>query len=362
MTSVWDSIVGQPRALDQLQHAASQPVHAYLMVGPEGCGKEEASRAFAGILLSGTDDASDRVNQLALRGAHPDLHEVRREGASILVEQANEVIRLASVTPSEGTNKVIIMHEVNLMQPTAIARLLKTLEEPPAGVHFIMLADQIDDTLATIVSRCIAIHFGLLDADLIEKVLIDEGSHRHTAQAAAKSAHGSLTRARLLATDPQLAQRREFFANIPKRIDGTGATVASIVENILSLIDDAAEPMHHQHELEVENLEKTLAVMGVKRGGKKALEERHKRELRRHRTEELRAGLTEIAGVYRDELARNAHIHRPESYVNAINRLHQAMRTLSLNVNEAIMLRDLIWSLPSPSADAAMQLLTEHAE
>jgi DNA polymerase-3 subunit delta' len=106
--------------------------------------------------------------------------------------------------------------------------------------------------------------------------------------------------------------------------------------------------MQNQHEREIENLEKTLAVMGVKRGGKKALEERHKRELRRHRTEELRAGLTEVAGVYRDELARNAHIHRPESYVTAINRLHQAMRTLSLNVNEAIMLRDLIWSLPSP--------------
>ena len=167
------------------------------MVGPEGCGKEEASRAFAGILLSGTDSASDRINELALRGAHPDLHEVRREGASILVEQANEVIRIASVTPSEGSGKVIIMHEVNLMQPTAIARLLKTLEEPPPGVHFIMLADQIDDTLATIASRCITIHFGLLDAELIEKVLIDEGSHRHTAQAAAASAQARATAARV---------------------------------------------------------------------------------------------------------------------------------------------------------------------
>jgi DNA polymerase-3 subunit delta' len=359
---MWDSIVGQTRAVEQLQHSVVRPVHAYLMVGPEGCGKEEAARVFAGILLSGTDDINNRVNELAFRGAHPDLHEIRREGASILVEQANEVIRIASVTPTEGTNKVIIMHEVNLMQPIAIARLLKTLEEPPPGVHFIMLADQVDDSLATIVSRCISIHFGLLDTDLIVNTLIEEGAHRGAAQAAAASAHGSLTRARLLASDPQLAKRREYFTNIPKRIDGTGATVASIVENILMLIDDAAEPLQQQHALEIENLEKTLAVMGVKRGGKKALDDRHKRELRRHRTEELRAGLTEIASVYRDELARNAHLHRPESYVNAVARLHQGMRTLSLNVNEAIMLRDLIWSLPSPSADAALQLITEHTE
>ena len=99
--------------------------------------------------------------------------------------------------------------------------------------------------------------------------------------------------------------------------------------------------------------------MGVKRGGKKALEDKHKREIRRFRTDELRNGLTEVASVYRDELARNEHIHRPEGYVTAIHRLHEAMRRLGLNVNEAILLRDLIWSLPSPSADAALQFVLE---
>ena len=70
-----------------------------------------------------------------------------------------------------------------------------------------------------------------------------------------------------------------------------------------------------------------------------------------------------IASIYRDELARNPNIHRPEAYVAAITRLHEGMRRLSLNVNEAILLRDLIWSLPSPSADAALQfVLSENAE
>ena len=362
MASVWDSVVGQDRAVDQLRHAVINPVHAFLLVGVEGCGSEEAARACASFLLSGDENPADRVNEMAMRGAHPDVHEFRRAGASILTDEAEEIVRIASTTPSEASRKVIIMHEVNLMSPGAAAKLLKTVEEPPPGVFFILLADQIGDSLVTIASRCVTVHFGLLEDDTIASVLMQAGISEITARTAARSSHGSLSRARLLASDVQLVQRREFFANIPKRIDGTGATVAAIVEQILALLDDAVEPMQRSHESEIDNLEKTLAVMGVKRGGKKILEDRHKREIRRYRTDELRAGLTEVASVYRDELALNGHIHRPEAYVSAVNRLHEGMRRLSLNVNEAIMLRDLIWSLPSPQADAALQFVLENKE
>lgn len=354
IATIWDSIIGQDRPVDQLRHSAVSPVHAYLLIGPEGCGKEEAARAFAAHLLSGSDETGERINGLVMRGAHPDVHEIRRTGASILTEQAEEAIRTASITPTEGNRKVIIMHEVELMAPGAAARLLKTVEEPPTGVFFIMLSDQINDSLATIASRCMIIHFGLLSTEVITTALVNAGSPQNTAEIAARSSRGSLSRARILATDPQLVQRREFFANIPRRIDGTGATVAAIVEQILGLIDDSSETLLAVQEEESSETDRNFALMGVKRSGKKQLEERHKRELRRHRTEELRAGLTEVAGVYRDELALNAQIHRPEAYVTAVTRIHEAMRSLALNVNEAIMLRDLIWSLPSPSADAAL--------
>ena len=363
MASVWDSVVGQGRAVEQLQHAAISPVHAYLLVGTEGCGKDEASRAFAAMLLSGSDDPTERINEMAMRGAHPDIHEVRRDGASILKDQADDIIKIASITPSESSRKVIIVHEVHLMAPATAAMLLKTVEEPPSGVFFIMLADQVDDSLATIASRCLTVHFGLLENADIEQALINSGVAPTLAHAAAQSSAGSMSRAKLLASDPQLAQRREFFANIPRRIDGTGATVAAIVEQILALIDEAVEPLSNQHAQEIVDTEKTLALMGVKRGGKKMLEDRHKREIRRYRTDELRSGLTAVASIYRDELARNPNIRRPEAYITAISRLHEGMRRLSLNVNEAILLRDLIWSLPSPSADAALQfVLSENAE
>ena len=76
MTSVWDFVLGQDRAVQHLRRAVQQPVHAYLFVGPEGCGSAEAARAFAGVLLSNSDDSSDRINDMAWRGTHPDIHEV----------------------------------------------------------------------------------------------------------------------------------------------------------------------------------------------------------------------------------------------------------------------------------------------
>jgi DNA polymerase-3 subunit delta' len=241
------------------------------------------------------------------------------------------------------------------MQPAAAVRLLKTLEEPADGVHFVLLADQMVDTLVTVASRCLTVHFGLLGADEIAAALVADGIAPGTAADAAAAAHGSLDRARLLATDPRLVHRREQFAGIPRRVDGSGATVIAMVDEVLALIDEAAEPLERRHEQEAADLEANMAAMGVKRGGKKALEDRHKREIRRHRTDELRAGLAEIAAVYRNELVSGRRLHSPESYIAAVERIHAALGRLSLNVNETILLRDLFWSLPGLETHETLQ-------
>jgi DNA polymerase-3 subunit delta' len=354
MTSIFDAIVGQEHALVQLRRVAEHPVHAYLFVGPEGCGKEEAARSFAALLLSGTEDASERTNDLVLRSTHIDVHDIRRVGASITAEQADDVIKLAATTPVEASRKVVIMHEVHLMRPEAIVRLLKTIEEPAEGVFFILLTDDVTPLLATIVSRCMTVTFMPLDHGVIVSALTAAGVSSDMATLAARSAHGSLSRARILASDTQLVHRMQTFAGIPSRIDGTGATVVEITDEILGLIDEAAEPLMRQHENEIATMEQTLEAMGIKRGGKKALEDKHKRELRRHRTDELRAGLTEIASTYRDELVTNTSVHRPDAYVDAIDRIHTAMGRLGLNVNETILLRDLLWQLPSLRTESAL--------
>ena len=78
MSSIWDDVVGQAHAIEQLDAAATTgPVHAYLFVGPPGSTKYEAARAFAARVISGGDDPDQRDARLALTGEHPDVREVR---------------------------------------------------------------------------------------------------------------------------------------------------------------------------------------------------------------------------------------------------------------------------------------------
>ena len=92
--SVWDDVVGQERAIEQLHRAAVDPVHAYLLVGPHGSTVERAARAFASVLLTGSDDAESRDARLVLAGEHPDCREVERVGAAIDRDQALSLIHI----------------------------------------------------------------------------------------------------------------------------------------------------------------------------------------------------------------------------------------------------------------------------
>lgn len=352
MSSIWHAVVGQTHVVDQLQRAAEHPVHAYLFVGPEGCGKEEAARAFAAHLLAGTDDSQDRICDMVMRGRYIDVIEVHRVGASISKDQAEEVIAAASTTGHESRRKVIIMHELHLMQDSAVVRLLKTIEEPADGVTLILLTDQMVPLLVTIASRCVQFHFAMLDEETIINALVSEGFENDAARGAAHAAQGSMSRARLLANDRDLQDRLHAFASVPRRINGTGSVAEEIVTELLSMIDDSAAPLIERHENEASEMEERMGQMGVRKSGKKALEDQHKRELRRHRTDELRSGLVQIAATYRDELVSNSAINRPTAYTDAIARIHDAMSRLALNVNETVLMRDLIWSLPALSSDA----------
>jgi len=345
-TSVWDGVVGQPNAVDQLTRSAADPVHAYLFVGPPGSTKDEAARAFAALLLTGHDDTRARDARLALAGEHPDVREVRRPGATIDADQVREIIRLASLAPVEGSRKVMVLHEFHLLNANGAARLLKTLEEPPPRTVFMVLADQVPPELVTIASRCVRIEFRTIPDDTIREVLLSEGIDRTIADLATEGARGDLTRARLLATDAGLIERRAAFAAVRQRLDGNGNTVIGLVSSLLKLIDDAAEPLAARHSEETAALEERIAAAGERGSGRKQIEDRHKRELRRHRTDELRSGLTVMAAAYRDALVRG-DVRRPDSVASAVQRIHRALEALDRNPNEPLLLQALLLDLPS---------------
>ena len=343
--SVWRNVVGQSVAIERLTRAVQAPVHAYLFVGPAGSTKKEAARAFAALLLTGVDDPAQRDAELVLRGEHPDVKEVVRAGPSISFDQAREIVRTASLAPSEGERKVMILDEFHLLRPEGAALLLKTIEEPPASTTFVILADFVPQDLITISSRCARIDFRLVDEQHVADRLVSEGVDPDSAAEAAAAAGGNLDRARVLAADPELAARRRAFAEVPQQLDGNGATVMRLVEDLLGRIEAAAAPLADRHLEEIAVVDERIARYGERGSGKKTLEERHKRELRRHRTDELLAGMTVIAGGYRDALVAGT-VPRPDSAAEAVVRIHEAMEALERNPNEALLLQSLLWSLP----------------
>ena len=345
--TLWTDVVGQHAATSLLRASAANPVHAYLFIGPAGTGKRAAARSFAAAVLCADGGCGHcRDCRLARSGDHPDLHEVERVGAAINIEQAREIIRMAMMAPVEGRRKVLVLDEFHLLAPMAAAALLKTIEEPGPSTVFCVLADEVPPELVTIASRCVRVEFHPIPDQLVTEVLIEEGADREHAATAARAAAGNLDRARLLVTDPALAARRAAFARVPQRLDGTGATVAAIVDELLGLIEAAAEPLASRQVLEAAELEARVTQVGERGSGRKTLEERHKRELRRHRTDELRAGLAALAGTYRDALASGASRH-PSELIAALDALSTAFEALERNPNEPLLLQHLLLRLPA---------------
>src|SRR3954452_7537638 len=275
MAELFADVVGQDRAVAELRAAAAKPVHAYLLVGPPGTGKRSAARSFAAALLcpAGGDGTCETCRRV-LAGAHPDVIVKERQGARISVDDAREITRLASRSPVEASRKVIVLADFHLAADVAPA-LLKTIEEPPPTTIFVILAELVPPELITIASRCVTVEFGPLAPERVVEVLVHEGVDEDTARQAASGSGGRLDRARLLASDPRFGERRAAWASVPERLDGTGAAVATVVDELEALLDAAVEPLRVRHTGEREQLEERAKVAGERGLGRKDLDDRH---------------------------------------------------------------------------------------
>lgn len=346
----WADVVGQDAAVALLRSAASGDApHAWLFVGPHGAGKRAAARAFAGDLLArehdaaGDADAAARARSLAHAENHPDLIVVERVGASISKDQAVDIVTRASRSAVEGSRKVMVLDEFHLLADAVAPRLLKTIEEPPAGTFFVVLADELPPELITIASRCVRVDFAPLTVAVIAAALEAEGVAPGRAAEVAAFAAGDLGRARLLATDERLALRLAAWRELPKRLDGSGFAAARAIDELRATIDDAEAPLQERHAAEVAELNERIERYGQRGSGAKALEDRHKREIRRLRTDELRMGLAALAGAYREELAV---AHDPTAAIAGLAAIQTLAEDLIRNPNEELQLIALATRLP----------------
>lgn len=363
MSDVFDTLVGQERAVAALRQHVRNPVHAYLFSGPVGSNVNDAVVAFAAALQCpdfgcGSCEACRKV----VAGVDPDVHVAERAGVSWRVDDLREIDRISRRRPLGGGYQVMIVNDIELTvsgaSPSAPA-LLKSLEEPPTRTIFLLTADEVPDALDTIVSRCVEIKFQAMSEADLEEVLTREGATRESAATAARSAGGNLARARVLVRDPGLGERLDTWRSVPDRLRGTAAGATQIAIDIASAIDAAMAPLEAIHVEDLTRRTQEAKDVGLRSvGNRKEIDAQFKREERRFRLEELRFGLSVLTGVYRDRMVaalieveesddavESRASYRVASSMRALDILIETNERLSTNIDESLLLADLMLSL-----------------
>ena len=149
----FDEVVGQEPIARTLRNAikAGRVAHAYLFCGTRGVGKTSMARIFANALNNPKDNPD--IAQAIMQGRDTDVIEI--DGASNnSVEGARDLIGNAAYKPLRGHFKIYIIDEVHMLSTAAFNALLKTMEEPPEHVKFILCTTEAQKVPATIQSRC----------------------------------------------------------------------------------------------------------------------------------------------------------------------------------------------------------------
>ncbi|MEG3586892.1 MAG: hypothetical protein VX353_06345 [Actinomycetota bacterium] len=339
----FDQVIDQKEAINQLQRSFQDPVHAYLFVGPKGSCRWEAAKAFAALILSRKESSSDanRSKKLALRGDHPDLVKIDPTGNQYRDEDVQRLINEASRSPIEGEKKIIVANRFHTANPTAVGRLLKTLEEPPESTIIILISENIPESQVTIASRCQNVQFQPISQDAMQKWLADQGLSTKKIELISVASRGDLSRANDLITDTQVASRYELWRAVPQKLGLEGYKVAIAVEEIQSAIDQAQETISDRHTRETDELSDHEKQMETRGSGRKEMETKHKREIRRFRTDELHFGLSIITNIYKEELIDSPNV----SSVQSIENIRKTMAALGRNPNEKLLLQSLFISL-----------------
>ncbi len=260
----FSDIIGQEAVVARLRYqlTAGRVAHAQLLAGPEGCGKLAAAMALAGALLCTDPHEGEACGgcaacRMAARLAHPDLHFafpvfkpagqgapavsdqylaqwrelvtetrayfgreewMRRIGVAnqqllIGVGESDLMLRKLSLKASQGGRKVMVVWQPELMNLEAANKLLKILEEPPADTVFLLVSDEPDRLLPTILSRTQRVDFRPLpDADVARALMERNALQEADAKALARQSAGSYVQAcRHLAVDHDEALFFDMF-------------------------------------------------------------------------------------------------------------------------------------------------------
>ena len=366
MTPVFNELAAQPRVSAFLRSAiaADRVSHAYLFVGPPGAGKKTTAKAFAAALFCGDKGcgscaACSRVR----RGVHPDVHIIAPEGAAgYLAEQVRDIVHDASLAPIEGPYKFYLVESADLFNDSAANAFLKTLEEPPGDVVFVLMAHSYEAVMPTIVSRCQVVRFKRLAPSQSMALLREKtGAEEDDAAAALAATGGVVPRATEFLRSPARRAARDTILRTFKDLAAMDdLDVLTAARELLTAVKAPLEEVRVAHAAELVERQEFLGG----RVSTKAVEERHKRQL----TAREREGIAEVLNVAEswlrdclvmsqgvgeivanrdslDAMEEVAAVMTPAAAVKALAAVNETRRLISYNVSPQLAMEAMLFDV-----------------
>ena len=322
--SVFDELIGQSHIVQTLTAAvkaaasgeeSQEMTHAWIFTGPPGSGRSSAAIAFAQALVcknNGCNACNDCTT--AKSGAHPDVEILRSEGLSIKIDEVRELLTRTAWAPSIGGWRVVVMEDADRLTESAANALLKAIEEPGLRTVWLLCAPTLHDILPTIRSRCRHVQLHTPSTNEVAEFLIS----RHQiapkmADFAARVSQGHIGRARHLATNEAVRNRRNSILAIPAKLTSISSAYSAASALVELANEESAAISEELDEKEYEALSTALG----KGGGKalKELEKEQKSRATRITRDTLDGALLDLATFYRDVLLVQAGHN--DSLINA---------------------------------------------
>ncbi|MCT3628115.1 DNA polymerase III subunit gamma/tau, partial [Lactobacillus acidophilus] len=239
----FDSVIGQEAITDTLKNAIKRGKvsHAFLFAGPRGTGKTSCAKIFAKALnctnLQDGEPCNECANCIAANeGSMPDIMEIDA-ASNNGVDEIREIRDKVKYAPTEGKYKVYIIDEVHMLSIGAFNALLKTLEEPPEHVVFILATTELQKVPATIISRTQRYNFKRISKEDLEnrmKYILDQENIKYEVKALnviAQVADGGMRDA--LSILDQLLSYEKDSVNYEDALQITGFAARENIEKIL---------------------------------------------------------------------------------------------------------------------------------
>ena len=359
--SALERLTEQPRVRDLLARSVTggRVSHAYLFVGASGSSKAAAAEALAQCIIcpDGGDATCDECVRVS-HHTHPDVRWLA-PGSSVgyLIDQVRDLIDDAQRAPMRAHSKVYVLNRVDLLRGPSANALLKTIEEPPEGVVFILLARTLDAVLPTIVSRCQVIPFRSIPAHQALSIVMRETGASEAESRVALAVAGSPARAREYLASPA---RRSVRSLVVRTLDALPASdgwdVIVAARELVEIVRVQLGEVRAAQELALDSASDFLTAKALKQ-----VEDANRRELSAHEHSGMMEMLAAMGSLLRDVLltlegatdmvvntdvthviGRLAAITTTEGALAALARLREAEVSLATNVSPQLTLEVLL--------------------